>query len=316
MTTPNASTGPRAYSAAHFALELDGKKDVGLFKSIEGGGVKTELVKYQNGGEFGTFFRLGKPKYEDFKIQVGMAMSKPFYEWIKAFFSGEPVRKTGAVVAADFYYNERARREFDQAMITELGFPKLDGTDKGACHMTVTISPETVVYKPGSNAKLQQLSGFNRQKLWAACNFAFVLDGFEDACKRVTKVDAFSIKQKPIEYHQGDLRHATKTPGRLEYPNLTFYVPEADGKPFFDHHGKHTIAGTVQADTRLHGTIFTHDNEGAPLFNVQFWGAEIFNVTHDKSDASSEEIKLVKIELCVEKMEFTYEPQDAIDQLE
>lgn len=296
----------RAYAAAHFALELDGKKDVGLFKTIEGGGVKTDLIKYQNGGEFGTFFQLGKPKYEDFKCAVGMAMSKPFYEWIEKFFKGETIRKNGAVIAADFYYNERARREFFEAMITEVGFPKLDGNDKGACYMNVTISPETITYGRGSEAKLQASTAFDRQKLWAACNFDFKLDGFEDACQRVTKVDAFTIKQKPIEYSEGAHRAGIKIPGRIEYPNLVFYVPEADGQPFFDHHMKYAIGGDVQPETRMKGEINTYDNEGNVLFTVQYLGAEIFNVTHDKSDAASEEIKQVKIELCVESMTISY----------
>ena len=32
----------RAYAAAHFALELDKKDEVGLFRSLEGGGVKAK----------------------------------------------------------------------------------------------------------------------------------------------------------------------------------------------------------------------------------------------------------------------------------
>jgi hypothetical protein len=294
----------RAYAAAHFALELDGKKDIGLFKSIEGGGVKTDLIKYQNGAEFGTFFQLGKPKYEDIKVTVGMAMAEPFYTWISSFFKGDPVRKNGAVVAADFYYNERARREFFEAMISEVTFPALKGDDKGACYMNCTISPETITYGTGTGNKLQQSQGYDRQKLWAACNFDFRLDTFEDACKRVTKVDAFTVKQKPIEYADGAHRSGIKIPGRIEYPNLAFYVPEADAAPFFAHHTKYTIGGLVQPSTRLKGEINTYDNEDGVLFKVQFFGAEIFNVTHDKSDASSEEIKLCKIELCVESMTF------------
>jgi len=296
----------RAYAAAHFALELDGKKDVGLFKSIEGGGVKTDLIKYQNGGEHGSFFQLGKPKYDDLKCTVGMSMSQPFYDWIKEFFVGNPVRKNGAVVAADFYFNERARREFFEAMISEVTFPKLDGNDKGACYMNVTISPETITYGKGSNAKLTQSAGYDRQKLWAACNFDFKLDGFEDACRRVSKVDSFTIKQKPIEYAAGAHRAGIKVPGRIEYPNLVFYVPEADGQKFFDHHSKYVIGGEVQPETRMKGEINTYDNEQNVLFTVQYQGAEIFNITHDKSDAGSEEIKQIKVELCVESMTFTY----------
>ena len=104
------STQSRSYAAAHFALELDGKQDVGLFRSIEGGGVKADVMTYQNGTNYDRWRQLGKQKYEDIKLQVGMSMSKPFYDWIEKFFDGKAERKSGAVVAADFYYKERARR--------------------------------------------------------------------------------------------------------------------------------------------------------------------------------------------------------------
>jgi hypothetical protein len=69
---------------------------------------------------------------------------------------------------------------------------------------------------------------------------------------------------------------------------------------------KYAIGGDVQPETRMKGEINTYDNEGNVLFTVQYLGAEIFNVTHDKSDAASEEIKQVKIELCVESMTISY----------
>ena len=76
------NTQPRAYAAAHFALELDTKKDVGLFRSIEGGGVKTDVMTYQNGSNYDRWRQLGKPKFEDIKIQTGMSMSRPFLMWL------------------------------------------------------------------------------------------------------------------------------------------------------------------------------------------------------------------------------------------
>src|ERR1041385_9534547 len=118
MPTPRVP----AYSAAHFALELDDMPDLGVFRSIEGGGIKADVMTYQNGGTYDRWRQLGKPKFEDIKLQVGMAMSAPFYDWIKEFFLGHAVRKDGAIVAADFYYKERARREFTDAMIKELTF--------------------------------------------------------------------------------------------------------------------------------------------------------------------------------------------------
>jgi len=298
---------PRTYAAAHFALELDGKKDVGLFRSIEGGGVKADVMTYQNGANYDRWRSLGKPKFEDIKVQVGMAMSQPFYAWIEKFFDGIADRKNGAIVAADFYYNERARREFTNAMIKELTFPKLDATDKNPAYMSVALAVEDIVFKKGEGAKLQQNQGMNTQKLWTSCNFRFSLDGFEQACKRVTKIDAFTIKQNVIEYHQGGFRAPTKTPSQIEFPNISFYVPEADAAPFLKRFTERAIKGEVRGHgAQKAGMIQTFDQEKRSLFTLEFFEADILNVQPDKSDASSEEIKQVKIDLFTEKMTFSY----------
>ena len=78
----------RAYAAAHFALELTGMETLGVLRTIEGGGLKADVMTYQNGGIYDRWRQLGKPKFEDIKLQIGMAMSEPFYEWIEQFFTG------------------------------------------------------------------------------------------------------------------------------------------------------------------------------------------------------------------------------------
>src|SRR5829696_5867330 len=144
----------RAYAAAHFALELDGKKDVGLFRSIEGGGVKADVMTYQHAANkehgYERWQILGKPKFEDLKLQVGMSMSAPFYEWMRDFFQGTATRKSGAILAADFYYKERARRTFREALVKDITFPKLDATDKNAAYMNVGIAVEDMTFAKGS----------------------------------------------------------------------------------------------------------------------------------------------------------------------
>ena len=308
------NTAPRAYAAAHFALELDDKKDVGLFRSIEGGGVKVDVMTYQQGGNYDRLRYLGKQKYEDIKLQVGMSMSQPFYDWIKNFFAGNAVRKTGAIVACDFYYKRRAQRKFSEAMIKELTFPKLDATDKNPAYMSIAIAVETIEFLPGDGKVLDAPGkGFEAQKLWTSCNFRFDLDGFSDACRRVTKVDAFTIKQNIVEYNRGGRQSAEKTPSAIEWPNLSFYVPEADAQPFLDHINKRALITEREqmthqdkAQAKHTGQIVTYDNGGKNLFTVEFFEAEIIAVTPDKSDAGSEEIKQVKIDLFCEWMSFEY----------
>ena len=57
---------------------------------------------------------------------------------------------------------------------------------------------------------------------------------------------------------------------------------------------------------RLHGSLTTFDNERRTLFTLTYDGADIVSVTPDRSDSSSEEIKMVKVEIYTEKMKFTY----------
>lgn len=306
MTTSNPN---RAYSAAHFALELDQNQQVGLFRSVEGGSIKADVMTYQNGTNYDRWRQLGKPKFEDIKIQTGMSMSEPFYKWIENFFTGVPDRKNGAIVAADFNYKERARREFKEALIKELTFPKLDGQDKNAAYMTLALSVEEIVFLPGKGADLSPAAGTEKQKLWASCNFSFSLDGFEQACKRVTKIDSFTIKQNIVEYHAGTQRAPIKTPSQIEFPQITFYVPEADAQPFLDRFKQRGVMGQVRgANANKAGEliVFDADVNKNELFSLQFFGADILNVQPDKADAGSEEIKLLKIDLYTERMEFKY----------
>ncbi len=307
MADPAAqSTKQRSYAAAHFALELDGKDAVGLFRSVEGGSIKADVMTYQNGANYDRWRQLGKPKFEDIKVTVGMSMSKPFYNWIEEFFTGKGSRKTGAIVAADYNYETRARREFSEALIKEITFPKLDGTDKNPAYMNVAIAVENLEFKPGDNKKLAVLADYNAQKMWTACNFRFRLDGFESQCQRVSKVDSFTIKQNIIEHHAGNFRAPIKCPSQMDYPQLSFYVPEVDAQKFMDHFTKRGVKGEVPG--RLTGMIECFDNDVSKkvLFRVNFSGADITNIQPDKSEAGSEEIKQVKIDIYTESMKFEY----------
>lgn len=322
MADPAKPAPNRAYAAAHFALELDGKDDVGLFRSIEGGGVKADVMTYQPAanGEVGytRWRQLGKPKFEDIKLQVGMAMSLAFYKWIEDFMVGKASRKSGAVVAADFYYKERARRNFYEAMIKELTFPKLDANDKNPVYMGVTLAVEDIEFLKGTGntlkgPDLRPGKGFDAQKIWTACNFEFFLAGLGDSCKRVTKIDSFTVKQNTAEYHAGGLKAAIKTPTAMEYPNIVFYIPEADAQPFFEamqtkvgFGGPQRTNGEVRNPGERGGWIQLTDSERKVLIEVAFDGADIVSVTPDKSDATSEEVKQVRIELYTESMKLKY----------
>ena len=127
----------------------------------------------------------------------------------------------------------------------------------------------------------------------------------------MTKVDSFTVKQNVAEHNVGGFKAAIKTPTAVEYPNITFYVPEADAQPFFDHMAKRVGYGgkgngEVRPAAKMHGTLETFDHSHGTLFTLEYFGADIVSVTPDKSDASSEDVKQVKVELYTEKMTMRY----------
>jgi hypothetical protein len=129
------------------------------------------------------------------------------------------------------------------------------------------------------------------------------MDGF-DCLKRVTKVESFTIKQQALEYATGGSRWASKTPSAIDWPQISFTLPEADAQPLMDHFIKRGVKGEVPG--RLTGQIETYDNQQQTCFTIQFSGSDIANIAPDKSDATTEEIKQVKVDLYVEGMAFNY----------
>jgi hypothetical protein len=304
----------RAYSAAHFGMTLDQIDEVGLFRSLEGGGVKVDMLSYQVGGDYRVMKQPGKPKFEDFKLQCGMAMGRAFYNWMTDFFVGRGTARSGSLIAADFHYQVRARRNFSGALITEVAMPKLDANDKGPANLTVTIAPELMEFvKPDPGEKLRLPQRTLEQKLWTASNFELQLNGrFETVCANVSKIDGFSVKQKVIDYHAGGQRHPVKSPGRVEWPAINFYVPEAFAGELVDFAYARGVKGwkatedETGAGAHLMGSIIMYANDRTPVFEVEFSGGEISNVAVDKSDAGSEEIKQVKFEMQLQSLAFKH----------
>jgi hypothetical protein len=122
--------------------------------------------------------------------------------------------------------------------------------------------------------------------------------------RRVTKVDAITIKTSVIEYHVGGQLDPYKSGSRIEYPNITITMPEADS---------HVVVDAVQDYldpqkplTPGGGSIEYLDSELKTLATLKFTGASIVSITPDRSDATSEELKMVKVELATETMSLEF----------
>lgn len=303
----------RATGSGKYAFELDNSK-CGWINDVEGGGATADVIVEKIGGDWLQKKHIGNVKYEDISFTCGTGMSKALYDWINAGFdqtfnnSGRG-RQNGAVIFTDYDYTEISRLTFLQAIITELGMPALDAGSKDAAKMKLKFAIEQSRHAFAQSGKVT--GGYaidaKKQKQWTPANFKLRIDGLEEPCTRVAKIDALTIKQKVTDNSIGELRDYEKEATSVEIPNLVITLAESHAKPLFDWHEDFVIKGNCTEDKEKGGTLkyLAHDLKTV-LFTLTFSHLGIFKVTPDKIEAGTEGIRRVKAEMYCEDIRFNY----------
>jgi len=294
----------RSYVSGRFALMLGGSEMAGFLKSVDGGGLKADLIAEPAGPDNIIHKHIGSPKVDDFKCQVGWSMSPGFYEWIQQSWDKKYARKAGEVISCDFDYKAKSSREFTEALITEVGIPALDGSSKEPAYMTVGFRPETLKYKKG-DGNVVKGTFTQHQKAWLPANFRFTLGDMNT--KKISKVDAFTVKQTVTSNDVGEERWSQIEPAKLEFPDLTIYTAESHAQTWIDWATEFIINGNNGDKNEKSGSItFLSPSLKDELGSVELMGVGIKSVAPEKSEANGEAIKKVKIELYVEQMKMKY----------
>jgi hypothetical protein len=304
-------TGSRneSYPAGRFALELDQRDPVGWVTHLDRGGFKGEMITNyvgSGGGEAPLPGRFqGKPKFEEITLGIGMARSPSFWNWIKASFDNRPERRSGALVGYDFNSNERSRRTFKEALLSEITFPTLDASSTKPANITVKICPEELEYQKGDGHKLQPSQALNegeKQKLWLEQNFTFVLDRFagDDTLKH-SKIESFTVKQGIMEQCIGNCLTSRRIPGRLELPQLQVTLPEPrleDWMQWYEeclHHGQYDKGEST-------GAIVYKASDLSDLMTIHLDGVGLTNLDVENYEAGKLQMARIRATLYVERM--------------
>jgi hypothetical protein len=208
------------YGASRFQLDLDGQS-AGFVTGVEGGSAVGEVAIAPVNGSHAEKHLAGL-QYEELGFRLGLGMGQPMYEWIKQTLDAKRPRKDGALVEATHDLSAIERREFVDALITEIGFPALDGASKDPAALTVKVAPGGIRFAPASGKVQEPLA---KEKTWLASGFRFELDGIDTS--RASRIEAFTLRQGA----SGGLGSSERPePGRLEFPNLTvtFAATHAD----------------------------------------------------------------------------------------
>jgi hypothetical protein len=294
----------RGFVSGKFALELSGT-NAGWVQDTEGGNATADVVNEKLGTDHLIRKHIAGVKYEEFALTLGFNMQKSVYDWISASWSNQNVfaRKNGAVVAADFNLEAKQKREFFDALITETTIPACDASAKEPAYMTLKFAPDfTRTVKASGKVPSNDTKG---QKLWLPSNFRLEIDGLD--CTRVTKVDAFTVKQSIVEDAVGEGRDYQREPSHAEFPNLRITFGAASGESWQSWFKEFVIDGNSGANKEKSGTLtFLSPNRAEALAKVDFFGMGIFKLEDGTFDPVNEPSATMRAELYVERMAFIW----------
>lgn len=298
--------GRKSYSAGHFLFQIDegGGEGPAYIKSVTGGMVKGAVLGDQAGPVALQFKHLGAVEIEPIQVEIGMALSKPVLEWIRASWRRQFSRRSGSIIHADFDYKSKMEQWFQDALITETKFPTMDGAAKDPAYLNVTLHPERVENRKGDGSTIHGKFG-THQKLWQPSAFNLDIQGID--CTHVNKIDSFAVTQKVKPLYTGGSRFPELEPTGLEFSNLVVYTAVDHAADFMSWYEKFVMRGDRDTRQERDGYLeFLAPDHKTVLFTINLNRIGIHKLSIEKSDANADAIKRMRVELYLESMELEY----------
>jgi hypothetical protein len=275
-------------------------------QKVGGGDAEMDVVKIPRAYDYLVAKQGGNLKYGDFDLQMGIHMAKPVKDWIDASLAMNFMRKSGEVQAADFKRDVRHIRAFDDALLTEIGFPGGDANAKDAAFLTLKFKPWRVRNKKGTGEKVEQPADMG-QKQWLASDFRFGIDGLAEAFAKAAKVEAITYKQSAVVDGTGTDRDYLHEPGAVELSNLKVTTSAELAMPLWDWHEKFVIDGVNEAGAHKAGSmVYLNRTRQKELLTLTFSEVGIFKMSATANTNNEDKIAQVTAEFYFERLETKY----------
>ena len=298
---PVASPFAARVAASPLALRLGApaQKDITFLRKVSGGNVVGRVVAFASGNDPVVEKQLDGTTTDDFRVELGMAMSSGLFDWIAASWGPNPPTKDGAVLGCDLAYMVRSERAFVAALISETAFPPLDAAVQATGYLGVRLTPRSVLPTNDPNVKLTVGSGI-KQKLWLTSNFRLDIDGMNTS--KVSRIAPFVVR-RPIETITSG-GTTTLQAGKVDFPPLRITLSMVGADSWFDWYQDFVLNGNNGPAAERNGSIsLLAPSLVDELARVDLKGLGIYRLTTDKDeDAPQDQITRLTAHLYCEQM--------------
>jgi hypothetical protein len=299
----NTNSDKRAYTAGHFELQLDGHPTTAYLKSVDGGYVKASLVDEPIGPENLRIKHTSTVDIDPFTVEFGISGANDVLKWIQGSWRKEWSRRNGQITHANFDLKKTFEHEFFEALITETTFPGLDGSSKDAAYVKIKVQPEKVITKKTPPGPQLQSNIGAKQKLWMCSGFRLSIDGV-DGMEYANKIDSFTIKQGVKKLYVGEERFPQIEPTKIDFPSISGTIAAQYCDKLLDWYHKSVVTGQADPKAQRTGSLeFLSPDRKQTLFRINFQEVGITSLAMMASTANADQIKRMKFELYVGKMD-------------
>ena len=297
----------RLATGDRIAMEVDGFA-VGYLRGVEGGNPVATITTGPAGPDGVPGKHVSSVDYDDIVAVVGMGMGKGMYDWISGSLNGtQAPRKNGRILVGDLNYKAQSEQLFNNAFISAITIPALDGSSKDPAYFTVQIAPGAVQFRKGSGSEVRGKIG-PKQKAWMSSNFRFELAGLPG--NRVASIDSFTITRKIMQTAPGAMRENTKVPSSLEFPNLVLTISAADQVPWEQWRDSFLIQGNhSDADEKAGAIVFLGPDMKSELGRVSLDHCGLVRLAPNAGEPGT--VNRFTVELYCQKMALTLSDYDA-----
>jgi hypothetical protein len=287
------------YSSACFMLELGGSV-VGFLRTVEGGEPVGQVVKDPVDTTGVIKKHISSVTYQPIVMTFGTGMDSVVYQWMADTLAHKPSTKSGAIIFGDYNYKQKLRLEFDDALITGIGFPALDTQSKDAAFVTLTLQPKVTRVNTASIGTSIQGFSTKFQKHWLASNFRLKISALETACAKVNAVDALTVTQ--------DTSGGDRTGPVLTVPDLVFSVAENAAQDILNWVDDFLIKSKTAKTSERSGTLeFLDTSLKTVLFTLKLSNLGVIRAHRLRTEEQAGVIARIRVELYCEQMSFVPE---------
>lgn len=215
--------------------------------SVTGGVPVADVATGNQGADGTTKKQVANVRFEDIVAETPLG-AKPLHDWISATMQGQNMTRNGSIVGGGVL----GERAFHNGLLTEVAFPAMDATSRDMGAITVTITPERMMYTKASGEAPKAGPAVRGQR-WSTNAFRVEMDGLDGS--KVSRVDPITFRRQLAASQAGIFREPSQVPSTTTLSNIRLTMSEASAQTWADWQRTFLIDGRHQDGDEKNGAI-------------------------------------------------------------